>query len=166
MKCSLIAAVADNNVIGSDNKLLWHLPADMKFFKAKTTGHHLIMGRKTFESIGGGRPLPNRISIVITSQTDYQAPGCMIAHSLQHALNLVCNESEVFFIGGAQVYEQALPYVDTMYITRVHTSVSGDVSFPRVEMSDWQLIQSDFMTRDEKNPYDMTFERYTRKING
>jgi len=163
MKKSLIVAIADNNVIGKDNDLIWYLPADLKFFKGKTTGHHIIMGRKTFESIGGGRPLPNRISIIVSRQKDYKAEGCHIAHSLEEAIAMVENENELFIIGGKQIYEQSMDIVDTMYITRVHESFDGDTFFPEINYNDWELVSSNDNEPDEKNKYPYTFTEYRRK---
>lgn len=162
MKNSIIVAISDNNVIGKNNGLLWRLSADMRFFKEKTTGHHIIMGRKTFESLGK-RLLPNRTSIVITRNKDYEMPeGGIVASSLVNALKTVKNETEVFFIGGAQIYKIAIPFANTMYITRVHHYFEGDAFFPEYDKSQWKLVSSEHHKADEKNEYDYTFETYQR----
>ena len=162
MKNSIIVAISDNNVIGNNNGLLWRLSADMRFFKEKTTGHHIIMGRKTFESLGK-RLLPNRTSIVITRNKDYEMPeGGIVASSLVNALETVKNETEVFFIGGAQIYKIAIPFANTMYITRVHHYFEGDAFFPEYDKSQWKLVSSEHHKADEKNEYDYTFETFQR----
>jgi len=159
---SLIAAVAENNVIGKDNTIPWYLPADFKYFKETTTGHHIIMGRKTFESIG--KPLPNRTSIIITNQKDYKQEGCLTAHSLEEAFALVDEkESEMFIIGGRQIYEQALPYADKLYITKVHESFEGGVVFPYVDKNTWILKSSSFREADEKNKHSLTYQIFENK---
>mgnify|MGYP003571286301 FL=1 len=162
MKNSIIVAISDNNVIGKNNGLLWRLSADMRFFKEKTTGHHIIMGRKTFESLGN-RLLPNRTSIVISRNADYQLPeGGILATSIENAIAKVKDETEAFFIGGEQIYKSALPFVDTLYITRVHHTFDGDAFFPEIDKSQWKLVSSEHHKTDEKNEYDYTFETYQR----
>ncbi len=162
MKNSIIVAISDNNVIGKDNALLWRLSADMRFFKEKTTGHHIIMGRKTFESLGN-RLLPKRTSIVISRNADYQLPeGGILATSIENAIAKVNDETEAFFIGGEQIYKSALPFVDTLYITRVHHTFDGDAFFPEIDKSQWKLVSSEHHKADEKNEYDYTFETYQR----
>lgn len=162
MKTAIIVAISDNNVIGKDNALLWHLSADMQFFKRTTTGHHILMGRKTFESLGN-RLLPNRTSIVITRNADYQLPeGGILATSIEDAISKVSNETEAFFIGGEQIYKSALPFVDTLYVTRVHNNFEGDAFFPEIDSNQWKLVSSESHQADEKNEYDYTFEVYQR----
>ena len=162
MKNSIIVAISDNNVIGKDNALLWRLSADMRFFKEKTTGHHIIMGRKTFESLGN-KLLPNRTSIVISRNADYQLPeGGILATSIENAIAKVKDETEAFFIGGEQIYKSALPFVDTLYITRVHHTFDGDAFFPEIDKSQWKLVSSEHHKAEEKNEYDYTFETYQR----
>jgi len=134
---SLIVAVAKNGVIGHNNTLPWHLPEDLKRFRALTTGHHIIMGRKTYESLG--RLLPGRTSVIVTRNTNYQLEGALIAHSLPAAIDLCKNDAEVFVIGGAELYQQALACVDTLYVTEVDLTPTGDAYFPRVEADLWQL---------------------------
>ncbi len=127
MMVSLIVAVSQNGVIGNKGKLPWHLPADLKRFKQLTTGHPIIMGRKTFESIG--KPLPGRTNIVITHQKNFQACGAMVAHSLEEALRLCEKENEVFVIGGAEIFEEALPLANRIYLTLIHQDFEGDTRF-------------------------------------
>lgn len=162
MKNSIIVAISDNNVIGKDNALLWRLSGDMQFFKKTTTGHHIIMGRKTFESLGK-RLLPNRTSIVVTRNSRYDVPeGGIVATSIADALNKVTSDTEVFFIGGEQIYKAALDYVDTLYVTRVHHTFEGDAFFPEIDSALWKLTASERHQADEKNEYDYTFETYCR----
>jgi dihydrofolate reductase len=164
MEISIIVAVAKNNVIGKNNDLIWRLPADLKYFKSKTTGHNIIMGRNTFESIGGGRPLPNRITTIITHNKNYQAPeGCLIANSLEEALQNIENETEVFICGGAQIYELAFPIATKLYITNVHHEFEGDTFFPNFDTSKWKLELTEDCKADEKNAYDYTFVTYFKK---
>jgi len=159
MKLSIIVAIAKNGVIGGNNGLLWHIPEDLKHFKKITSGHSIIMGRKTFESIG--KPLPHRRNIVVTRNPSFNADGIEIANSLDKALDLVRDESEVFIIGGGEIYKQALPIADKLYVTRVHESYEGDTYFPPISPDEWQLISS-----DKQSPTDgpgFTFEEYKRK---
>jgi len=151
MMISIIVAVAENNVIGKDNKLIWHLPKDLKHFKETTTGHFIIMGRKTFES--NGRPLPNRTNVIITKDKNYQAEGCVILHSLQDAINIAKNDSEVFIIGGGEIYKQAMPIADRIYLTKVHHLFDGDTFFPEINMKDWTEVSRKDFESDEKNKY-------------
>ena len=158
MKVSLIVAVAENGVIGKDNDLIWHLPNDMRFFKETTTGHHVIMGRKNFESIPERfRPLPNRTNVVITSQSDYQAEGCIVVNSLEDALKVAreSSDTEPFIIGGGQIYKLALEedLVSKIYLTKVYHSFEGDTFFP--ELSDnWKEVNRIQNKADEKHKYD------------
>ena len=156
---SIIVAVAENGVIGGDNTLLWHISEDLKHFKAITSGHAVIMGRKTYDSIG--RPLPNRRNVVITRQ-DVLIEGVDIVHSLEEAIALFPNEEEVFIIGGAQIYAEAMPLADTFYITRVHQSYEGDTTYPEWSKVDWTLIESESMASGATYPHPFTFEIYKR----
>lgn len=160
MTISIIAAIGENNVLGKGNKLIWHMPADMQHFKNMTTGHHIIMGRKTWESIGK-KPLPNRTSIVITRDKNYHAEGCILAHSLEDALNRVKNDSEVFIIGGGEIYKEAISKADKLYITRIHHKFDGDVFFPEIGKEWFEAINNDF-EKDEKNKYDFSLCEYER----
>lgn len=161
MILSIIVAADENNVIGKDNQLIWHLPADLKHFKNLTTGHHCIMGRKTFESIG--RPLPNRTFIIITRNKEYKAEGCIIVNSLQEATQAVTNDNETFIIGGAEIYRQALQHVDKIYLTRIHDEFEGDTHFPELSENEWELSESKHMEPDGKNKYACSFQVYLRK---
>jgi len=148
MRLSIIAAMSANRVIGSNNNLPWRLPADLKHFKNLTMGHSLIMGRRTFESIG--QPLPGRTTVVITHQTAYAPPGVLVAHSIDQALQMVAGDNEVFVAGGAQIYQQMLPLADRLYLTSIHEEFEGDRDFPEFEESDWQLISEESQEPDEK----------------
>jgi len=163
MRKSIIVAMDKKNGIGFQNRLPWHLPAELKQFKQLTMGHHLIMGRKTYESIG--RPLPGRTTIVVTRNSDYQAKGCLIAHSLEEAFRLAKeqNEDEVFVCGGRTIYQEALESIDRLYLTRVHAEFQTDTSFPDFEVSSWVESSAVFHSSDHKNPYPFTFYIYDRR---
>lgn len=163
MKLSLIAAMANNSVIGGQNKLLWHLPADLRYFKAKTTGHHIIMGRNTFESIGGGKLLPNRTSIIVTRNNNMKVPSAMVAHSIEEALALCPQDEEVFVCGGEQIYRQTIGLADVLYITAVAADVDGDTYFPAIDTSMWELAGEEHHEPDEKNCYAYSFLTYKRR---
>ena len=153
---ALVVAMAENRVIIKENKLIWHLPADLKHFKNLTTGHPIIMGRKTFESIG--KPLPNRTNIIITRQTDFEAEGCLVAHSLSEALMMAQQmDSDIFVIGGAEIYKQAMFLADTIYLTEVHYKFEGDTFFPEIDSVLWEETSREEHKADEKNPYDFAF---------
>ncbi len=160
MKISLIVAMAENRVIGQDGDLPWHLPADLKRFKRLTVGHTLLMGRKTFESIG--RPLPKRRSIVLSRNPDYQAPGAEVTTSLPRALELAAGDDEVFVIGGARVFEEALGAADRLHLTRVHAEVEGDVKLPEFDRGEWRLISEERHEADDRHAFPFTFEVYER----
>jgi len=160
MKVSLICAASQNGVIGRDNRLPWHLPADLAHFKRLTIGHHILMGRKTYESIG--KPLPHRTSIVITRQTDFQADGCWVVHSLEEALGLSTNDDEVFIIGGAEIYRQALPVANKIYLTRIWHNFEGDTFLFEIDPLVWQEICREDFTLDEKNRYAYSFITYQK----
>lgn len=158
---TLIAAAAENNALGKDNDLLWHLPEDFKRFKQITSGHYIIMGRKTFESFP--KPLPNRTHIIITRQEEYLVDGCLVVHSLEKALEIAPQNEEIFIIGGAQIYKQALPFADKIDLTRVHIELDADAFFPEFNTSEWNLVFSEKHFKDEKHQYDFTFETYIKK---
>lgn len=161
MIVSLIAAAAENNVIGKDNKLVWHLPDDFKFFKNKTLGHHIIMGRKTFESTG---VLKNRKSVIISRNKDYTIPeGCLVVPSIAAAIASVQNDEEAFIIGGADIYKQSLQFADKIYLTRVHTSMEGDAYFPEIDEKNWELVAKEDHAADEKHLYAFSFLEYRKK---
>ena len=157
MLISIIAAMGRNRAIGYKNTLPWRLPADLQRLKQLTLGHHILMGRKTFESIG--RPLPGRTSIIITRQKDFQAEGCLIAHSLGEAIDLAKShgEQEAFIIGGAEIYAQALSIADRMYLTLVDAEPEADAFFPEFDENLWEKIAGKFVAADEKNQYAVTF---------
>tara|TARA_B110000091_G_scaffold120858_1_gene130148 strand:+ start:1470 stop:1955 length:486 start_codon:yes stop_codon:yes gene_type:complete len=158
---TLIAAISTNNALGKDNDLIWRLPADLKRFKKVTSGHHILMGRNTFESIG--KPLPNRTSVIITRNDDYKKEGCFIASSIEEAIAFTEGE-DAFIIGGAQVYKQALEnnYVDQLDITRVHKEFEADVFFPEIDRNIWKEISREDFQADEKNVYDYSFISYQK----
>ncbi len=157
MTLSIIAALGRNRAIGYQNQLPWRLPTDLQRFKQLTMGHHMLMGRKTFESIG--RPLPGRTSIIITRQPDYHVAGCLIAHSLAEAIALAKErgEQEAFVIGGAEIYAQALPLTDRMYLTWVEAEPEADAFFPEFDESAWESIEEEAFAADEKHAYGMRF---------
>lgn len=160
MNISIIVATSENNVIGKDNKLIWHLPADMKFFKEKTTGHCVITGRKNYESIPEKfRPLPNRTNIIITRQKDYSAPGAIVVNSINEALDHArsLNDSEIFIIGGAEIFRQSLDIVDKIYLTKIYHLFEGDVYFPELKADQWKETARIKGVVDEKNKYEHDF---------
>ena len=160
---TIIAAIAENNALGKDNDLIWHLPADLKRFKKVTSGHYILMGRNTFESIG--KPLPNRTSVIITRNNDYFKDGCLIANSLEDAIELAADEEEVFIIGGAQIYKYAIEnnLADKLDITIVHESFEADVFFPEIDAKIWKEVAREDFKADEKNKYDYSFVSYVRR---
>jgi len=161
MKISLIVAVAENGVIGKDNDLIWHLPKDMQFFKEITIGHHVIMGRKNFESIPHKyRPLPNRTNIIITRQSEYKAEECIVVNSVETALKIAKNNGDIepFIIGGGQIYRIAIEknLVDKIYLTKIHHSFKGDTFFPELS-SDWRETNKTENKADDKHKYNYDF---------
>lgn len=156
---SIIVAVAKNGVIGDKNSLLWHISEDLRFFKQTTSGHPVIMGRRTYESLG--RPLPNRTNVVI-SRTTTAIEGCTVARSLEEAVAMFPHDEEIFIIGGAQIYALALDIADRIYITRVEHEYEGDTSFPTWDESQWHLVHSERHECGEKFPYPFTFELYEK----
>jgi len=154
-KISIIVATCENHGIGKNNQLLWHLPNDLKFFKKITSGHTIIMGRKTFESIG--RPLPNRRNIIITRQKGWTADGVEIASSISEALKLTSDEPEVFIIGGAEIYSQTLDLADRIYLTKVSVHLDADAFFPTLHPDEWEIIEKEDHQADEKHAYPYSF---------
>lgn len=150
-----------NRVIGKDNGLIWHLPNDLKFFKTKTMGKPMIMGRNTFESIG--KPLPGRTNIVVTRSQSYSAQGVVVTHSLEQAITLARdiatkdNVDEIMIIGGAQIYEQSLKIADRLYLTQVHANLEGDAFFPVFNINEWQEVEREDFKACDKNPLDYSF---------
>ncbi|MDG2194918.1 MAG: dihydrofolate reductase [Polaribacter sp.] len=160
---TLIAAIATNNALGKDNDLIWHLPADLKRFKKVTSGHHILMGRNTFESIG--KPLPNRTAVIITRNKDYVFEGCLVVNSIEKAIEVAKEDTEVFIIGGAQVYQQAmaLDLVDQLDITLVHKAFDADVFFPEIDLKVWEETAREDCKSDENNKYDYSFLTYKKR---
>lgn len=157
---SIIVAMAENRVIGNDNSLPWHLPADLKHFKAMTMGKPMIMGRKTWESLPG--KLPGRTHIVVSANSDYVAEGCILVHSLQQAIEAAGDVPEVMVVGGAMLYGEALPQADRMYLTMVETEVEGDTLFPEYDSGQWQEVAREHHPSDEKNPCAYSFVTLSR----
>ncbi len=161
MKLALIAALANNRVIGKDNQLIWHLPEDLKHFKKLTTGHHIIMGRKTFESIG--KPLPNRVNIVISRNETFRAPGAFLVSSLDQAIKKARPDALPFIVGGATIYKEALNYVTDMYLTIIDKDFEGDAYFPKFKESDWQIVSESKHTKEGPDGFDYRFVHYQKK---
>ncbi|EOZ95569.1 Dihydrofolate reductase [Indibacter alkaliphilus LW1] len=163
MKISIIVAKANNNAIGKNNQLIWKLSSDLKLFKKITSGHYIIMGRKTYESVG--KPLPNRTSIVITRNPEFQLPdGHIVCHSLQEAIQLCIGKhlNQVFIIGGAEIYKQGLELSDELLVTEVNASPEADVFFPPIDPSKWKKVSSESYRKDDKNEFDFDFVTYKR----
>jgi dihydrofolate reductase len=163
MTISLVVAASENNAIGKNNQLLWHLPNDLKFFKNTTWGMPVIMGRKTYESVN--KPLPGRINIVITRQPDWKATGIIVAASLQDALQKAAetNCKEAFVIGGGEIYKWAFSIADKIVLTRVHTQIEGDTYFPVINKNEWALDTEENFSKDEKHLYDYSFQIWKKK---
>jgi dihydrofolate reductase len=157
----MIAAVAENNALGKNNDLLWHLPLDFKRFKEITSGHHIIMGRKTFESFP--KPLPNRTHIVISRQENYNPEGCIVVENLEKAIAVCPKNETLFIIGGGEIYTQSIHLADQLDITRVHHSFDADVYFPEIDPQIWELTSEIFNPKDEKHLFDYTFQTFVRK---
>lgn len=164
MRVSLIAAMAENRVIGIHNRLPWHLPDDLKRFRRLTTGHTIIMGRRNYESIG--KPLPQRRNIVVSRRPDYQAPGCVVVHSLEEALAVAGEDSEVFIIGGAEIYRQMMAIADRLYLTLVHADVDGDTFFPEFDTGQWQETARERHESDDRHRFACSFITYERRVKG
>ena len=159
---TLIAAASENNIIGKDNKLIWRLSDDLKHFKELTKGHFVIMGRKTFESMP--KALPNRTNVIITRKTDYKAENAIVVNSLEKALKVAENDNQPFIIGGGEIYKLSMEIADRIELTRVHTSIEGDTSFPEIDLEKWKEVKNEKRFKNEKNEYDFSFLRYD-KIN-
>ena len=162
MKISLIAAMAKGRVIGKDNDMPWHLPADLKHFKSLTVGKPVVMGRKTLASMGN-RPLPKRVNIVLTRQEGLSVEGCTIVHSLEDALKAAGPCEEVIIMGGATLYEAVLEKADTMYLTFIDADIEGDTYFPQWDEDSWQEVSRERREPDEKNVYALDFVTLTRR---
>lgn len=161
---SFIWAMDNNQVIGNNNELPWHLPADLQYFKRVTMGHPIVMGRKTFESIG--RPLPGRENIIITRNPAYTNENCTVIHSVDELLQYCQKnaEEEYFVIGGAELFQQLLPYADRLYVTKIHEQFVGDTFFPPIDLNDWKLNSREKGQKDDKNPYDYEFLMFTKQL--
>ncbi len=162
-KIIIIAAAAENDALGKDNELLWHLPDDFKRFKAITTGHKIIMGRKTFESFP--RPLPNRFHIIITRDRSYSTPyeKCAIVHSLKEAYELCEKDETVFIIGGGEIYAQAMEDAHLIELTRVHASYEADAFFPEIDPRQWELLREELHPADQRHDVPFTYHTYARR---
>lgn len=164
MKISCVVAVANNNVIGKDNDIPWYLPADLKYFKKITLNHHILMGRNCYHSIG--RPLPKRTNVIITRDPFFIASNCLIAHSIDEALEVAYDngEQEAMIIGGGMIYDQTKDLWDRLYLTEVDLNVDGDIFFPKIDLAQWQLTSSEAHVPDEKNEHPYVFKVYDRII--
>ena len=161
---SLIVAASSNNAIGKNNQLLWHLPKDLKFFKNTTWAMVVIMGRKTYESVN--KPLPGRLNIVITNNAGWTADGVRVVSSLADAIALARQEhfKEIFIIGGGEIYKQAMPLADKIYMTRVHTHLEADTFFPEIDEQEWSLASSEDFGKDDKHAHDFSFQTWVRTV--
>jgi dihydrofolate reductase len=157
---AIVVAMAENRVIGNANRLPWHLPADLRHFRQVTVGKPVLMGRKTHESIG--RPLPERTNIVVTRDRSYEAPGCIVVHSIESALKAAGDREEVMVIGGTDFYRQLLPKADRLYLTLVHAEFEGDARFPELDEREWREVERVDCAPDEKNPWPYSFIRLER----
>jgi len=161
---SAIVAMSENRVIGHHNQLPWHLPADLKHFKTITTGHPILMGRKTYESIG--KPLPHRSNLILTHEATFKAPGAIVVHSLEAAF-LKAHQlaaTELFVIGGAQIYQQLLPAIQQIYLTLIHSRFEGDTYFPELAINEWDEIEREDHAPDDKNKYAYSFITLKRRL--
>lgn len=157
---TIIAAIAENNALGKDNQLIWHLPADLKRFKKVTSNHPVIMGRKTFESLG--KPLPNRTNIIITRNVNFKAEGCVVVNSLQQAIEISKGDEDPFILGGAEIYKQAIEIADKLDLTFVHHQFEADAFFPEIDKTIWTETSRETFKADDKNKYDFSFVSYIR----
>lgn len=159
---TIIAAIANNRALGMNNKLIWHLPEDLKRFKRVTNGHHIIMGRKTFESLG--KPLPNRTTIIITRDKKYKAHNCLIASSLEDALEKAKDDKDPYILGGSEIYNLAMPIADKLDLTLVHHVFDADAFFPEIDTSIWEEISRKDFKADDMNKYDYSFVTFERRL--
>jgi len=157
---TIIAAIAKNNALGKDNKLIWYLPADLKRFKQVTLNHHIIMGRKTFESLG--KPLPNRTSIIISRNKNYKVEGCIVVNSLEEAIKAAAKDENPFILGGAEIYRQAIDIADKLDLTFVHHTFDADAFFPKIDTTIWKETSRQDFKADEKNKYAYSFVSFER----
>ena len=158
---TIVVAIAQNNALGKDNKLIWHLSDDLKRFKSLTLDGYIIMGRKTFESLPG--ILPRRKHIVITRNPKYKKEGIVVVQSMEQALDVVPSDKDAFVVGGGEIYKQIIDIADKIELTRVHHDFEADTFFPEIDLDKWELVNSEFHQKDEKHQYDFTFETYLRR---
>lgn len=158
---TLIAAAAENNALGKNNDLIWHLPDDFKRFKAITSGHYIVMGRKTFESFP--KPLPNRTHVIITRQKNYNPENCIVVNNLEKAIEICPKDEDIFVIGGGEIYKQSIAIADKIELTRVHSTFEADTFFPEIDTTIWELVQEEFHPKDEKHLFDFSFQTYLKK---
>lgn len=158
---TMIAAAAENNALGKDNDLVWHLPDDFKRFKRLTSGHHIIMGRKTFESFP--KLLPDRTHVIITRKKDYSPENTIVVHSMEEALKVSKLDDEAFIIGGGEIYKMGMEHADRIELTRVHGEFEADTHFPEIDKSEWEIVKDQFHDKDEKHDYSFTYLTYERK---
>ena len=157
-----IAAASQNNALGKDNKLVWHLPDDFKRFKQLTLGHYIILGRKTFDSFD--KPLPNRTHIIVTKNKDYKAvEGCIIVNSIEEALKAVPKNEDVYIIGGGELYKQSIHLADKIELTRVHTTCDADAFFPEINLAEWKVVKEEYHPKDEKHLLDFTYLTFEKR---
>jgi dihydrofolate reductase len=164
MIISAIVAMSENNVIGKDNQLVWHLPADLQHFKRTTYGHHMLMGRKTFESFG--KVLPGRVSIILTRQEKLDIPGAYIVHTVDDGLEIgrKAGDDEFFIIGGEEIFRMTMPLIEKLYLTVVHENFDGDTFFPELNWNEWTILHQHTHEADDKNPYRHTYYTLLRKM--
>jgi dihydrofolate reductase len=160
-KLAIIVAMARNRTIGINNTLPWRIPEDLKRFKSLTMGHHLIMGRKTFDSIG--KPLPGRITVVVTRNEALKIEGCIMAHSLEEAIKACAGDDEIFIVGGAELYALAMPWVETIYLTEINLDVAGDTYFPEFDRTQWQELAREQRSQESPQALEYHFVTYGRK---
>lgn len=158
---TIIAAAGENNALGKDNNLVWHLPDDFKRFKKLTSGHHIIMGRKTFDTFP--KPLPNRIHVVITRQDNFKKEGIVVVNSLKRAVELTTEDPQPFVIGGGEIYKLVMNLADKIELTRVHGTFEADTFFPKIDENQWKLVSEKFHEKDERHNYAFTYLTYERK---
>jgi dihydrofolate reductase len=160
-RISIIVAMAQNRTIGINNTLPWRCPEDLKHFKSLTMGHHMIMGRKTFDSIG--KPLPGRTTVVVTRNPELKVDGCIVTHSLDDAIAASADDDEIFIVGGAELYAQALPLAGTIYLTEIQQEVTGDAHFPALQKNEWIEIAREARTQESPQPLTYHFVTYQRR---
>jgi len=158
---TIIAAAGTNNELGKDNDLLWHLPADFKRFKKLTTGHHIIMGRKTFESFP--KLLPNRFHVIITRNKNYNPDGAIVVHSMEDALEIAKKDDDPFIIGGGEIYKIGMDFADKIELTRVHSTFEADTFFPEIPSKEWDLVSEEIYEKDEKHQFDFVYQTFLKK---